>query len=370
MGKFPSAPLIAAAFLMTFTAAPVWAGHGNPTVLVTALGVLDGEFCSPDRALLFEDPDGTTILWDPGRTVRGPTDDRLESLVGGAGNLDGIVLSSVHRDHLGEKFFDEIGADPDAAAKLVQCDGDGASTSTAPNSNTAEILAGHAGAFMPAAGELRGFMRAKLADAGGSSNQTNTLRPGGVRMIGGVAVAVIPAFHSNGINTTFLTGSRKLKNPAGKLTNGLIQHNLADNLKPDGLSAYVGPDNGFVLRFTNDLLVYLTADTGQFGDMKTIVKEFYVDHLAATGLVVVVNMGGIFSMGPVEAAWAVETLLDADAVIPSHANQVSTIDGATVGSNLTDFISAITTTPVHVPLSGLTMEFDNTGFCVSGPSPC
>ena len=79
---------------MTFTAAPVWAGHGNPTVLVTPLGVLDGEFCGPDRALLFEDPDGTTILWDPGRTVRGPTDDRLESLVGGAGNLDGIVLSS------------------------------------------------------------------------------------------------------------------------------------------------------------------------------------------------------------------------------------------------------------------------------------
>ncbi|MEO8936685.1 MAG: hypothetical protein ABI277_09905 [Burkholderiaceae bacterium] len=36
---------------------------------VTPLGSHDGEFCALDRALLFEDPDGTRNLYDPCRTV-------------------------------------------------------------------------------------------------------------------------------------------------------------------------------------------------------------------------------------------------------------------------------------------------------------
>ncbi len=335
MHRLIYAPLIAAAFFMTFTAAPVWAGHGGPNVLVTPLGVLDGDFCGPDRALLFEDPDGTTILFDPGRTVRGPTDARLEALVGGAGNLDGLVLSSVHQDHLGEKFITS-----------GNCDGSGASTSTTPNSNTAEILAGHPGAFMPAAGELRGFMRAKLADAGGSSGQTDTLRPGGRKEIGGVTVAIMPAFHSNGIGTKFLTPG-----------------DLKDGLDDDGLTAYVGPDNGFILTFSNGLVVYLTADTGQFGDMGTIAGKdgFYGANLA------VVNMGGKFSMGPEEAAWAVKRLIKPKSVIPSHANQVSTTGGVVnADTNLERFIDLLKGIPIHIPLSNRTMEFDGNGRCVAG----
>ncbi|MEE8263494.1 MAG: MBL fold metallo-hydrolase, partial [Gammaproteobacteria bacterium] len=71
----------------------------NGLVMVTPLGTHDGEFCRRDRALLFEDPDGTTILWDPGRTVRGPLDERLP-----AGGLDGVILSSLHSDHLGDRI--------------------------------------------------------------------------------------------------------------------------------------------------------------------------------------------------------------------------------------------------------------------------
>ena len=43
------------------------------TVKVTPLGGIDGEFCPQDRALVFEDPNGTRILYDPGRTVAGAT---------------------------------------------------------------------------------------------------------------------------------------------------------------------------------------------------------------------------------------------------------------------------------------------------------
>ena len=46
-------------------------------VKVTPLGGQEGEFCPQDRALIFEDPNGTRILYDPGRTVAGATDPRL-----------------------------------------------------------------------------------------------------------------------------------------------------------------------------------------------------------------------------------------------------------------------------------------------------
>ncbi|MEJ2143399.1 MAG: MBL fold metallo-hydrolase, partial [Gammaproteobacteria bacterium] len=79
----------------------VLAGIGSGTVLadtvkISPLGSHDGEFCRNDRALIFEDPDGTRILYDAGRTVRGPDDPRL-------GNIDAVLLSHVHGDHLGDK---------------------------------------------------------------------------------------------------------------------------------------------------------------------------------------------------------------------------------------------------------------------------
>src|ERR671913_1846708 len=65
-----------------------------PKVKVTPLGSHDGEFCALDRALVFEDPDGTRILYDAGFTVRGADDPRL-------GKIDAVLLSHVHNDHLG-----------------------------------------------------------------------------------------------------------------------------------------------------------------------------------------------------------------------------------------------------------------------------
>ncbi len=46
-------------------------------VKITPLGSHDGEFCRYDRALILEDPDGTRLLYDAGRTVAGPDDPRL-----------------------------------------------------------------------------------------------------------------------------------------------------------------------------------------------------------------------------------------------------------------------------------------------------
>src|SRR5258705_10206742 len=44
-------------------------GRSSRLVKVTPLGSHTGELCRNDRALLFEDPTGVRILYDPGRTV-------------------------------------------------------------------------------------------------------------------------------------------------------------------------------------------------------------------------------------------------------------------------------------------------------------
>src|ERR1043165_2388643 len=77
------------------------AAGGN--VKVTPLGSHDGEFCPQDRALIFEDPNGTRILYDPGRTVAGATDPRL-------GKIDIVLVSHMHGDHAGHAHIKEPNA--------------------------------------------------------------------------------------------------------------------------------------------------------------------------------------------------------------------------------------------------------------------
>ena len=55
----------------------------------------------------------------------------------------------------------------------------------------------------------------------------------------------------------------------------LLNAELAASLMPDQLTAYAGPENGYVLTFTNGLVAYLSGDTGHTSDMATIVSEYY-----------------------------------------------------------------------------------------------
>ena len=83
------------AFLFGTALGALALGAAAQTVKITPLGSHDGEFCPLDRAMIFEDPDGTRILYDAGRTVRGADDPRL-------GKIDAVLLSHVHGDHLGD----------------------------------------------------------------------------------------------------------------------------------------------------------------------------------------------------------------------------------------------------------------------------
>jgi L-ascorbate metabolism protein UlaG (beta-lactamase superfamily) len=303
-------------------AQPAW----SQNVKITPLGSHEGEFCRSDRALIFEDSDGTRILYDAGRTVRGPEDERL-------GEIDALLLSHVHGDHLG----DAIASGPDAGS----CAEPDSSVSVTPQSNSVNIAVGKNAKFL-VGGEMGTFFQKKVAAAGGDKAQVELVRFGGMREVGSVKVASVPAVHSNGISPMFLEGD------------------FAERLAANGLTAYIGPPGGYVLQFSNGLVAYLSGDTGITAEQEAVVQRFFGANLA------VMNIGGTFSTGPAEAAWVINELVKPNAVIASHANEAATVNGEVQpGTKTATFIEAVNV-PVHVPLSGRTMEFDGKGTCISG----
>ena len=319
----------------------------SPTVKITPLGSHPGEFCRNDRALLFEDPTGVRVLWDPGRTIDGGTDARL-------GSVHVMIISHAHTDHIGD-----VKPNPSAPGT---CGAPGTVTA-APNSNFVTIAAAKNAAVF-AAGELADFLARKIQNIRGTATPgcpgdglasemtvpltapcTATLRPGGSRTVKfsgagvGVKFATTPAFHSNGINTAFVDAPGEAP----------------------GTTAYGGSESGFVIQFTNGLKVYLTGDTGMFGDMSTIVRGFYRPNL------VVINMSDTATMGPDEAAFAVTQLVKPHTVIPSHANEAATSGGRVIGDRVGRFVAQLhgSSIGVVIPLSGVTREFDGLGRCTN-----
>jgi len=300
----------------------------SPYVKVTPLGTHDGEFCRRDRAMMFEDPDGTRILIDAGRTIAGPDDPRL-------GKVHAVLLTSVHGDHLGDRRIAKVNEGTCAKPKTK--------IKMAPSSNTAAIIAGKK-AKNYSGGEMRGFLRAQVKALGGKAKKlVNVLRFGGERKVGGVRIAIVPVTHGNGAGPAFLNKE------------------LGALMKKSGLTAYTGPDNGFILTFSNGLVVYMSGDSGISADQDTTVRRFYGAELA------IINAGGIFTSGPKEAAFSINELIKPKAVIPQHMNEAATKGGKLKpGTKTAKFKSLIKGIPVHLPLSGRTMEFDGDAKCVKG----
>ena len=129
----------------------------SQTVKLTTLGSHTGEMCGRDRAMVFEDPNGTTLLFDAGRTVAGPDDPRLPN------KLDVVLVSSVHGDHQGDRRIAKVGA---GTCKKPKTD-----VKTVPNSNSVEIAA-KKGSFIVAAGQMRAYFTPRMIAAGATRNQT------------------------------------------------------------------------------------------------------------------------------------------------------------------------------------------------------
>lgn len=318
--------LLSFAVLLGAAALPAGAMAATGVVKITPLGGQDGEFCTLDRALMFEDPDGTRILYDAGRTVAGPDDPRL-------GKVDIILVSHVHGDHIGDRRNSGVNAGT--------CAMPDASVDAAPASNTVEIAV-KTGASIVTGSEMPGFFAGKLKAAGGDPKKSLMVRFGAMRTVGGVGITTVPAVHSNGLAPELVGGT------------------LGDSLKAAGLTAYVGPPTGYVLRFSNGLVAYLSGDTGVTAEQESVVRDYYKANL------VVINIGDTFTTGPTEAAHVVNKLIKPAAVIPSHANEEATREGKVRAGTRTEAFTKAAAMPVHIPLSGKQMSFDGGGKCVAG----
>jgi L-ascorbate metabolism protein UlaG (beta-lactamase superfamily) len=296
------------------------------TVKVTPLGSHDGEFCAFDRAMIFEDPDGTRILYDAGRTVRGPDDPRL-------GTINAVLLTHVHGDHLGDVI--------QPAANAGECGKPGVTVKVAPKSNTVAIVVAKKAKLLVGS-EMASFLAKKIVGAGGQASQSVVVRFGAERKVGGVTVTTVPAAHSNGLQDAFLEGD------------------LAKQVADNGLTISLGPPTGYVLSFSNGLVAYLSGDTGITAEQKLVVHDYYKAKLA------IINIGDVFTTGPKEAAWVMNEIVQPVSVIPSHANEAATKDGKVLPNTRTATFIQATKAPAYVPLSGKTLEFDGAGKCVKG----
>lgn len=296
------------------------------SVKVTPLGSHDGEFCGRDRALIFEDPDGSRILYDAGQTVAGPDDPRL-------GKIDAILVSHMHGDHVGNQHIKSM--------NRGACGNPDTSVNALPNTNTVNIALAKKARIITGS-EMPKFFASKLKALGGDPKDSQLVRFGASRTLNGVTVTTVPAVHSNGIAP------------------GMIGGQLGDLLHASGLTAYAGPPTGFVLTFSNGLVVYLSGDTGITAEQESVVHEHYEAKLA------VINIGDVYTTGPKEAAFVINEMVEPNAVIASHANEAATKNGKVIPGTRTETFIKATKVPVHLPLSGRTMHFNAKGRCVKG----
>lgn len=287
--------------------------------------------------MLFEDPSGVRILIQPGRTVNA-TDPRL-------GDVNVILLDHAHGDHMGDRA-------------IVACNGSGG-TSLAPYPNVVRIAAEKNSAVL-VGGELAGWLAERLDSFGESPEScgnnpaategirseacTGVLRPGATREITlegvptGVRISTIPVVHSNGIAGAFINGGGT-----------------------PGLTGYGGTETGYVIRFSNGLSVLWSGDSGFFGDMKLFSKFYDVD-------LAIMHIGDIFTMGPDEAAFAVNELIKPKSVIATHVNEIATSGGVVnPGSKTERFIDKVNKAKVIVPLSDVPFYCNGIGVCHPGP---
>jgi L-ascorbate metabolism protein UlaG (beta-lactamase superfamily) len=333
----------AAAGTLMLSGAAGWAQN----VKITPLGSHEGELCDRDRATIFEDPTGVRILYDAGHSVTGGDDARL-------GDVHMVLLSHAHGDHMGDQKMKALGAGTCDKPETV---------SAAPHSTTAEIAAAKNAAIMMVS-PMGAFIARKIQnitgkptgncpEKGGALNvpfaascQAN-VQLGGTRILkapgaaAGVEVTIVPASHDSTVSRELLTDPQKAA------------------LAVDNTSLYLGPPSGYVIKFTNGLTVYLSGDTGIHAEMKTVVADYHKANLALLNL-------GSSAISAYSATFAMNELIKPAAVIATHVNERATTGGKLRPDSRTAAFIKLVKRPVHLAISGRTMEFDGKGNCVAG----
>jgi len=344
-------PWFAVVPLMLLAACATTPPGGGPTVKMTPLGTHEGELCNRDRAMILEDPSGVRILYDAGTSVLGGSDPRL-------GTVHIVLLSHAHGDHMGDQRLTALGAGTCQSPTLA---------SAAPNTTTAEIAASkNAGLVMilqmanflgkraeaikgrpvgacrvGAAGDDHTVPFAETCLAGNNLGGTRTFKVAGAAK--GVEITIVPAAHDSSVNHVLLSEAERR------------------NLEPDNLALPLGPPSGYVIRFTNGLVLYLTGDTAVHADMKTVIADFHKPNAMVLNL-------GLTAMTSPSGAYMVNDLIHPATVIISHPNEAASVGGKPRPGSRTAEIAGLLRSPMVLALSGRTIELDGQGRCVAGCS--
>ena len=129
--------------------------------------------------------------------------------------------------------------------------------------------------------ELNFFIKSQIPEA---NCQTFSLaNKGATTDFNGIKITMTEAFHSAGAQ---LTGF-------------------------EGVNRFVGEAAGYIIEFENGFTIYHSGDTSLMGDMKYIIGDYYKPDMA------ILPIGGVFTMGSQEAAFACK-LIRPRFVIPEH----------------------------------------------------
>jgi L-ascorbate metabolism protein UlaG (beta-lactamase superfamily) len=330
-----------AALALSLLALPALAQN----VKITPVGSHPGELCANDRAMVFEDPTGVRLLYDPAHNLTGGDDSRL-------GNIHVVLLSHMHSDHVGDLKLKAPGEGTCANSARVP----------APNSTTAEVVAAKNAALVTTRA-MAGFVHNKVqAIRGGKpmdfcANLSVTVPVAAACSsridLGGVFSAKSESA-SQAVEITIVYAAHVNNAPPA-----LLSKAQRDALNADGAQLEYGPATGFVVKFTNGLTAYLSGDTAIHAEMKTVINEFHKANLA------VLNLGpnpGIFFSG----AHAMNELVRPASVILTHVNEPATEGGKLRPASQTARLIKQLKPPAYLAISGRTMEFDGQGKCVAG----
>lgn len=105
-----------------------------------------------------------------------------------------------------------------------------------------------------------------------------------------------------------------------KLEVNMVKAEHSSAVEINGEVHYGGEPVGYVIKFSNGESFYHAGDTGVFGDMK-LIGEYYNINTAF------IPIGGSYTMGPKEAAFAVTTLLKPKRVVPIHYGTFPALKG-------------------------------------------
>ncbi|MGE5794505.1 MAG: MBL fold metallo-hydrolase, partial [Bacteroidota bacterium] len=241
-------------------------------VKITPVGSHPGELCANDRATIFEDPTGVRLLYDVGHTVTGGDDPRL-------GTIHVVLLSHAHGDHIGDQKLKAVGAGDCANSARIPAGPLPTTAEVAAAKNAAIAMTSDMGTFIGRKVEnVRGKPVAVCPQTAGVTAvpvdypcRSNT-HLGGQFVVRapnaaqGVEITIVFASHANNVPLSLLSEAQRAA------------------LGPDALGLVLGPPTGYVVRFTNGLVAYLSGDTGIHTEMKTVVNEFHKANLAVLNL--------------------------------------------------------------------------------------